>query len=144
MKTYAQAAALLLITVALAWPLSPASAQPTPPKLPTGLEIAYAPPSNPVHQPIYERVKTRGVLEKYKEFMAPLKLPRGITIATEGCNGKINAWYANAKITYCYEYMAFMEEVARHESTQARMSPHEELRSSGCRAARHRRVCVAI
>jgi len=114
MKTYAQAAALLLITVALAWPLSPAWAQPTPPKLPTGIEIAYAPPSNPVHQPIYERVKKRGVLEKYKEFMAPLKLPRGITIATEGCNGKINAWYANAKITYCYEYMAFMEEVARH------------------------------
>ena len=113
MKSHVQAAALMFATVGLACPSNPALAQPTQPRIPTGIEIVYSPPTNPVHQPIFERVKGRGVLEQYKEFMSPLKLPRGITIATEGCNGKINAWYANAKITYCYEYMAFMEEVAR-------------------------------
>jgi hypothetical protein len=113
MTSLVRAAALMIATVGLACPSGPALAQRLPPGVPPGINVVYAPPTNPAHQPIYERVKKRGVLEQYKAFMAPLKLPTAITIATEGCNGKINAWYANGKITYCYEYMAFMEEVAR-------------------------------
>jgi hypothetical protein len=113
MKCHMQAAALMFAAVGLALTSDPALAQLTAPPIPTGIQIAYSPPTNPAHQPIFERLKKRAVLEQYKQFMAPLKLPRGITVATEGCNGKINAWYANGKITYCYEYMAFMEEVAK-------------------------------
>src|SRR4051812_48840568 len=93
--------------------LNSASAQFFRVRTPNAIDIVYKTPINPDHQPLFERLKKRGVLEQYKEFVSPLKLPRKVTISTEGCSGKINAWYANGKITYCYEYMAFMEQIAR-------------------------------
>ena len=39
------------------------------------IQIAYAPPKNPDHEPIFRLMKERQVLEKFKEFLSPLRLP---------------------------------------------------------------------
>jgi Putative metallopeptidase len=72
----------------------------------TGVQIQYGEPTNAAHRPIFERLKTRQVLEQYKEFMSPLKLKRSLTVALEGCNGVINATHLLGKITYCYELVS--------------------------------------
>jgi hypothetical protein len=75
----------------------------------TGVQVEYKEPINPAHKPIYERLKTRRVLEQYKEFMSPLKLQRSLNVALSGCNGVINAVHQSGRITYCYELVAHMQ-----------------------------------
>jgi Putative metallopeptidase len=72
----------------------------------TGLQIEYKEPTNPLHRPIYDRLKHRAVLEQYREFMSPLRFRRSLTVALQGCNGVINAFHQSGKITYCYEFLA--------------------------------------
>src|SRR5262249_20151655 len=52
----------------------PASAQAPAPAEPSRIRIEYKEPTNPDHTSIYKRLKQRGVLEDYKDFLAPLKL----------------------------------------------------------------------
>lgn len=37
--------------------------------------IEYEPPKNPAHQPLYEMLKERRVLEKMQEIFSPFQLP---------------------------------------------------------------------
>ncbi len=71
----------------------------------SSIAIAYVPPTNPLHQPIYERLKDRRVLEKLQELLSPFRLPRTLTVKVEGCDGDTNAWYTDDAITVCYEYL---------------------------------------
>jgi len=91
---------------------SPAAAQA--PAIPTGsqIKIIYGAPKNPAHQPIYERLQKRRVLEDFQEFMSPLKLPQPLTIKVEGC-GMVNAYYSSGAVTICYEYIAWLHQIAR-------------------------------
>ena len=86
----------------------PASAQTPVLRGITGINIEYLPPQQSVHMPIYDRLKRRGVLEQYKEFMSPLRLTRLLTVGLQEC-GFINAIYRAARITYCYELVADMQ-----------------------------------
>ena len=83
----------------------PALAQPPVLQGVTGVQITYKEPANPTHRRIYERLKTRQVLEQYKEFMSPLQLKRALNVALEDC-GVVNAFHNAGKITYCYELVA--------------------------------------
>jgi hypothetical protein len=71
----------------------------------SSIEIAYVPPKNPLHQPIYDRLKDRRALEKLQELLSPFRLPRTLTVKVEGCDGDTNAWYADDAVTVCYEYL---------------------------------------
>src|SRR6266436_4665661 len=112
MKRHVQ---LLALLSALAWtvvPSTPVLAQPTPATPDRGrgqaapepnpmnspLEIVYNEPLDPKHRPIYDRLKNRRMLEDLREFMSPLKLPRKLVVALEGCKGVLNAWYSNGKV----------------------------------------------
>ena len=75
----------------------------------SGVQIEYQEPQNPAHRPIFERLKKRQVLEQYKEFMAPLRLKRSLTVTLQGCQGVINAMYRDGRITFCYEFVADVE-----------------------------------
>ena len=46
--------------------------------------ISYVEPKNPAHRPIYERLQKRRVLEDFRDFLSPLKLPDPLTIKIEG------------------------------------------------------------
>lgn len=75
----------------------------------TGIQIQYDEPTNPAHRRIYDRMRKRQVLEQFKEFMSPLKLPRPLYVSMLGCNGVANAFYRDGRIQYCYELVAQME-----------------------------------
>jgi hypothetical protein len=38
--------------------------------------------------------------------MAPIRLPARLRLETEGCDGVVNAWYYDRRVTVCYEYIA--------------------------------------
>jgi hypothetical protein len=91
-----------------------AQAQAQPPAATTGdqIRISYGVPKNPAHQPIYERLQKRRVLEDFRDFLAPLKLPKPLTIKIESC-GVVNAYYSSGAVTICYEYIAWIHQVAQ-------------------------------
>lgn len=91
----------------------PATAQPSP--APTGdqVRISYGEPKNPVHRVIYERLRKRRVLEDLRDFLSPLRLPQPLTIKMESCSGVVNAYYSSQAVTICYEYVAWIHQIAR-------------------------------
>ncbi len=114
------AAGFVLFGLALI-PPSPAQAQ-------TGrVKVAYVPPKNPAHQPIYERLKERRALEKLQQILSPFRLPRPLTVKVEGCDGDINAWYSDDAITVCYEYVAWVVSNAPKETTPGGITPLDAL-----------------
>jgi hypothetical protein len=76
------------------------------------IEIAYLPPKNPQHRPIYERLKERRALERLQLLLSPFSLPSKLTVKLEGCDGETDAWYADNAITVCYEYLQYIWENA--------------------------------
>jgi hypothetical protein len=108
----------LLLAGACVLASSPAFAQLRGAK-PDRIRIAYVPPTNPEHQPLYAMFKQRQVLEKFREFLSPIKLPEPLTLKIEGCEGVSNAWYepGDRAVTVCYEYMADVQKNAPKETT---------------------------
>lgn len=99
----------LVILILLCAALKPALASGTTPKS-SGLranriQFSYVPPKNPDHQAIYAEMKKREVLERFKEFLSPLRLPRPLRLKIAGCNGDANAFYDDDVVTVCYEYI---------------------------------------
>jgi hypothetical protein len=86
---------------------------------PDRVTIEYVPPANPAHREIHDRLRERRGLETLQQIFSPLKLPRPLAIRTAGCEGEINAWFEGDAITICYEYMAWIAEVARKPSRPA-------------------------
>ena len=78
------------------------------------IRIAYVPPEDKVHQPIYQTLRDGRVLERIRDRLADWRLPRRITIRTKGCDGEISAWYepSNTTVTICYEYVAYVQDLA--------------------------------
>jgi len=56
---------------------------------------------------IRERLQQRRLLERFSQFLAPLKLPIGLRLRTLQCN-EVNAFYdpADSSINLCYEFVA--------------------------------------
>ena len=69
------------------------------------VSIRYVPPKNPAHQQIYTKLKQRGALEKLQKLLSPFRLPRTLRISLTECDGEADAFYENAAITICYEYI---------------------------------------
>ena len=69
------------------------------------ISVRYVPPKNPVHQEIYTELKQHGALEKLQKLLSPFRLPRTLQISLTGCDGEADAFYEDAAITVCYEYI---------------------------------------
>jgi len=108
-KTLTALAAVILscATPPLSWAAAPKD------RKPNRIEILYVQPTNPAHQGIYEVLKKRRVLERFKAYLSPLRLPRALLLKTEGCDGVANAYYEASEhaVTVCYEYI---DEVLRN------------------------------
>ena len=83
------------------------------------IQITYDAPKNATHEPVFRLLKERKVLEKFKEFLSPLRLPRPLQLKLEGCDGISNAWYGDDAITVCYEYIDDVLRNAPQETTPA-------------------------
>lgn len=91
------------------------------------IAIEYEPPKNPAHQPLYEMLKERRVLEKLQEIFSPFQLPIELTFKTVGCDGVSNAWYSRPTVSICYEYLAEIQRDMPKETTSAGVTPADAV-----------------
>jgi len=77
------------------------------------IKVEYKAPTDKNLEPIYQRLKTRAVLERMQAFLSPLRLPQPLNIITAQCGGQIELPYQpDAPVTICYEYIALIEQAA--------------------------------
>jgi hypothetical protein len=108
---------ILLIAITVALPSMPTCASA---KLRSDrIQISYVPPKNPAHEPVFRLLKEWRVLERFKELLSPLRLPRALRLKIEGCDGVSNAWYEDDAITVCYEYIDDILQNAPKETASA-------------------------
>jgi hypothetical protein len=96
----------LIAICALLWP-GQAFAEKPPILKPNRIEIAYHQPKDPAHRYIYDLMKERRILERFRDYLSPFRLPRALLLKTEGCDGESNAWFEETdySVTVCYEYI---------------------------------------
>ena len=87
------------------------------------ISIRYVPPKNPIHQKIYADLKQREALERLQEFLSPIRLPEKLRISLAGCDGEPDAFYEDAAITICYEYINELWENMLEETTLDGVAP---------------------
>ena len=97
---------------------------------PNRIRITYVAPSNPAFQTIYSKVKQEHLLEKFQDFLAPIRLPVPLLLKTDGCEGESNAWYEESdhSVTVCYEYLDEVMRNAPQTTTPAGVTPEDALR----------------
>ena len=94
--------------------------------IPRRIDIQYVEPSAANLKPVYQQVMQARVLEKIRDFAAPLRLPRRLLIKTDSC-GEANAWYENDVITVCYEYLDEFWKNVPDKTTPAGIAPIDTL-----------------
>ena len=103
----------------------PAIAKETSDLKPNRIGISYVTPTNPAHQPLYELLKERRILERFSDLLSPLRLPKRLLLRVDGCDGESNAWYDDTdhSVTVCYEYLDEVLRYAPKETTAAGIRP---------------------
>jgi len=91
------------------------------------IDIEYVAPKSPEHHQVLELVKEHRTLEKIKQLLSPLRLPRRLLIKTEGCDGESNAWYDGEAVTVCYEYLDQVWKDVPEETTPTGVAPIDAL-----------------
>ena len=86
---------------------------------PNRIQIEYLKPKNAALDSVYRLMHERKVLERFREFLSPLRLPRVLLLKVEGCDGEINAWYTDDAVTVCYEYLDNILQNAPEQTTPA-------------------------
>lgn len=91
----------------------------TPQLKPHRIEISYVKPQNPAHQQLYDLVRERRLLERFRDYLSHLYLPAPLLLKTEGCDGVSNAWYESSdhSVTVCYEYLEELQKFAPVKTT---------------------------
>jgi Putative metallopeptidase len=82
------------------------------------IRVAYVPPVDAAYQPIYALLKQRRILERFRDFLSVLRLPKPLLLKVAGCDGDVNAWYDHEarEVTVCYEYIAHIQRLAPKET----------------------------
>jgi hypothetical protein len=91
------------------------------------VSIRYVPPKNPAHQEIYTELKQRGSLEKLQKLLSPVRLPGKLRISLTGCDGEADAFYEDADITICYEFIAELVKNMPQETTPGGIAPIDTI-----------------
>ena len=91
------------------------------------IDIKYVEPTSPDHQPVFKLLKETRSLEKIRELLSPIRLPRRLLLQTKGCDGVSNAWYDGESVTVCYEYIDDIWKNAPNKTTPAGIAPIDTL-----------------
>src|SRR3954470_9524106 len=75
------------------------------PARPERIAIRYVEPTDPAHKSLYEVAKDNQVLERVRDLLAAVRWPRTLQLVLQGCDGEANAFYGDAVVTVCYEYL---------------------------------------
>ena len=112
MRSITTAAAVVLACACLAICPTGADAQILPGLQNPQIEIVYAVPSNAAYRPIYDRLRQRQVLEELRAFLAPLRLPRKLTVSVDQCGAATRPYKPQGPVTICYELVAQIVQTA--------------------------------
>jgi len=90
----------------------------------------YEPPKNPAHQVLYEQLKSAHTLERLRDFLSFIRLPRVLTLKLAGCDGEDNAEYVpeDLTVTVCYEYLEAVRKIAPAAATLDGVTPENAVR----------------
>ena len=102
-------AALASLACGLLLGASPLTAQSPRPER---IAISYLAPADKAHQPLYDMLKENQALERIREILLPIRWPRTLKLEVKSCDGDANAWYEDAVVTICYEYLDQMWKAA--------------------------------
>jgi hypothetical protein len=91
------------------------------------IDIEYVEPKSPEHKPVFELVKEYRALERVRELLSPMRLPRRLLMKTEGCDGEVNAWYDGESVTVCYEYLDDLWKKVPETTTRSGLAPIDAL-----------------
>jgi hypothetical protein len=91
------------------------------------IDIKYGEPKSPDHQPVLKLLKEARGLEKIRELLSPIRLPRRLLLQTQGCDGVSNAWYDGESVTVCYEYLDEIWKNAPEKTTPTGIAPIDTL-----------------
>jgi hypothetical protein len=69
------------------------------------VDVSYVAPSDAKFQPMYERLKSLRVLEEFRQFLAPLRLPRKLAIKFAQCGAATHSYVPGQGVTICYEFI---------------------------------------
>ena len=94
---------------------------------PNRIDIQYVAPNTEKLKPVHELVRKARLLEKVRDVLRPLRLPRRLLLKTEGCDGESNAWYDGEAVTVCYEFLDDIWKNAPAETTPAGIAPIDTL-----------------
>jgi hypothetical protein len=74
---------------------------------------------------VRERLIKARLLERLRDFLQPVRLPRSIGVLTDECEDGASAFYniGNRTITVCYQFIARIENVADKVVTASRVDP---------------------
>ena len=94
---------------------------------PNRVDVEYVPPKSSAHESLYKLVQERRLLEKIRDLLAPLRLPKRLLLKARGCDGEVNAWYDDAVITVCYEFLDWVWQSVPEQTTLAGVTPIDAL-----------------
>lgn len=94
---------------------------------PMQIDIAYVPPKDPKHRPLYDLLVRNRALERLQELLGPFRLPRRVLMKVEGCDGVANAFYNADGVTVCYEYVDEVWANVPKETTPEGLTPVDAL-----------------
>jgi hypothetical protein len=94
---------------------------------PNRVDVEYEAPKSSAHDTLYRLAQERRLLEKIRDLLAPLRLPTRLLLKARGCDGEVNAWYDDAVITVCYEFLDWVWQSVPEQTTQAGVAPIDAL-----------------
>ena len=74
--------------------------------------VEYVEPTNSALKPLHALLKEKQALERVQELLARVRWPRPLRLVLKGCDGESNAYYYDAVVTVCYEYLNDMWKAA--------------------------------
>lgn len=116
--------------------VTPAQAQSSAPE-PNRITIAYEEPKNAAHRPILETMRQKRALEAVQTILSPIRLPKPLHVKLAGCDGEINAWFEEATITLCYEFIEWTIEAARKTRKPVEVSEETAITGTFLEVALH-------
>jgi hypothetical protein len=76
------------------------------------IEISYVQPSAAEFGAIYERLRSRRVLETLQAFLSPLRLDQKLVVKIDQCGATLVRYKSLGPVTLCYEYIEQVERLA--------------------------------
>jgi Putative metallopeptidase len=76
------------------------------------IRISYEPPSDAKFRPVYDLLRRRQALERLQAFLAPLRLPRPLTIRVAQCGAETMPYKPGGPVTICYEMVQRINDIA--------------------------------